>query len=234
MRRLGLVLGCGLLVTGCAVGLGEHASSPKAVGRETTRAFLIQGQSEAQGYGLYSYLLLGSPPGPDSRERYLGVIAAYLEIPETAPVERSLPRWQLNLTYLPVTEALPAELSSATADPSAAAEWVLRHYDYGRARVILHGIPGAPRNGPYIVSQLKPLAGGEAVNGPFLFQDLSHVQPEMAAAWMNRFMAQASKERYWEADSLPQFALEMRNALAVASVAVPNIQSALQTWIKTP
>lgn len=58
---------CGalMLLAGC-YGLGAGVKLPPL---ETARDFLVPGQSEADGFGLYSYLLFGSPPTQESRDR---------------------------------------------------------------------------------------------------------------------------------------------------------------------
>ncbi|HET7876044.1 MAG TPA: hypothetical protein VFN71_11050, partial [Methylomirabilota bacterium] len=53
---------------------GPRGTPPPA--RETGSALLVAGGREAEGYGLYSYLLLGAPPGAGARERYLKAIEA--------------------------------------------------------------------------------------------------------------------------------------------------------------
>src|ERR1017187_3652938 len=42
--------------------------------RETARTLLARGQPEEAGFGLYSYLLIGSPPDDSTRDRSLGVM----------------------------------------------------------------------------------------------------------------------------------------------------------------
>jgi len=56
-----------LLLAGC-YGLGAGVKLPPL---ETARDFLVAHQPEEPGYGLYSYLLFGSPPTPASRDRAL-------------------------------------------------------------------------------------------------------------------------------------------------------------------
>src|SRR5439155_10381933 len=60
---------------------------------ETGRSFLVGEQAEEKGYGLYSYLLFGSPPSDATRARYLRAIEAYLEkIPSVTSLEKSISR----------------------------------------------------------------------------------------------------------------------------------------------
>jgi len=239
MKRCVLLSGLATLLAGCFFGaqLGEQAKMSQPTQRETTRDVLVGTQPEGEGYGLYSYLLFGSPPLPATRERYLRTIMAYLEtIPPRTESERYIPdRWQLNITYLPLTDPPPAEFTrpAGQMDLSAAAEWMLQHYNYARARALLRLLPGTHNSGPYLVSQLKPLSGNSAVVQPYLWQDLSHVQPDLVQTWIREFMAQAAAPQFWEPRAVPQFALQLRNAIAVAAAEVPDIQAGLKTWIRT-
>jgi hypothetical protein len=63
------------------------ARRPEGARFDRSRA-LPPGQSEAAGYGLYSYLLLGAPPSESSRDRYLKAIDPYLTlVPDVADLE---------------------------------------------------------------------------------------------------------------------------------------------------
>ncbi len=223
-----------LLLAGC-YGLGAGVKLPPL---ETARDFLVGHQPEEAGYGLYSYLLFGSPPTPASRDRYVAAIAAYLAfISRRADLEEYVPRAQLNITYLFLTEPPPPEVADIRAGDlpaggdMAPAVWILEHYDYARARAVLHAIPGAHVEGPYIVSALAPLPGTPGASGGHLEQDLSHVPPEFAAAWMKTFLAQAAQPTSWGSGTLRQTALTLRQTLAVAADKWPPIQRALEKWI---
>lgn len=223
-----------LLLAGC-YGLGAGVKLPPL---ETARDFLVDHQPEEAGYGLYSYLLFGSPPTPASRDRSLATIAAYLDfISRREDLEEYVPRAQLNITYLFLTEAPPPVVANLRAGDlpaggdMAPAEWVLDHYDYARARAVLHAIPGAHVEGPYIVSALAPLTGARAAPGGHLEQDLSHVPPEFAAAWVKTFLAQSAQPNTWGSGALQQAALTLRQTLSVAADKWPPIQHALEKWI---
>jgi hypothetical protein len=194
---------------------------------DTGRAFLASNQSEASGYGLYSYLLFGSPPSDATRQRYLKAIEAYLTL--IWPIA-SLENWyapsELNITYLPVDDPPPQDM-----DKTHLAAWVLAHYNYDHARFLLNRLAGEYREGPYIISVLEPLSAGERVK-PYLFQDLSRIPPELAGAWVNEFMNQAAQEHFWQARTLPQLRLKIHGVIAVAAMGLPDVVAALPTWIK--
>jgi hypothetical protein len=199
---------------------------PSARGRETGGAFLRPDDAEAPGYGLYSYLLFGAPPGNGARERYRSALEAYVGlIPDIAALERYVPHAELNVAYIPVRTAL---------DRTGHPERVLAEYDYARARSLLRLFPGGNREGPYIVSSLKPLGGAGQPTGaptPYLFQDLSKVPPHLVASWVKEFLSQAAQERFWEDRSTERFALRLRVTVGVLAAALPEVKKALDTWI---
>ena len=203
---------------------GSRGGPP--LSRETGSALLLPGQVETAGYGLYSHLLLGSPPSDAARERYLKAIEAYVGlIPEIASLEQYLPRRELNIAYVPVKSA---------PGPSVSAEWVLANYDYARARSLLRALPGPPRNGPYIVSALGPLAGGDGTSARsdrYLFQDLSRVPPHLVASWVREFLNQAAQERFWEERSGQELALKLRLTVGILGAGLPEVLNALDSWI---
>jgi hypothetical protein len=191
--------------------------------RETGRSFLAGNEPEAQGYGLYSYLLFGSPPDDSSRERYLKAIEAYLQlIPTVIELEKYLPLTELNVTYLPIRETTPKTVS---------AKWVLEHYNYGRARVLLKTLPGTYRDGPYIVSLLKPLSGIQSLSGQYLYQNLSSVPPDLVSAWEKEFLNQAAQERFWEGRSAENLVLRLRTTIGVLAIGLPEVRKSLDQWV---
>jgi len=201
--------------------VGEKKRGTK---RETGRSFLVKGSTEVAGYGLYSYLLLGSHPDSSNRERYLKVIGAYLSmVDEVAKLEPYFRPGQLNIAYLPV---------EASPDPNPSADWLLEHYDYARARALLDVLPGNLREGPYIISALAPLQSVSP--GQYLFQDLSAVpakDSDLASWWVREFLSQAAQEHYWEPKTTELFALKMRTTIAVLAVGFPEVQKALDGLI---
>jgi len=194
--------------------------------RETGWALLQAGRSEAPGYGLYSYLLVGAPPTDATRERYLAAIDAYWRlVPEIAGLERYVAPAQLNIAYLPVTGPPPQTVST---------EWLLAQHDYARSRALLRLLPGAHRDGPYILSVLERLGApgtGSSLAGPYLFQDLSSVPTNLAAAWVRQFLNQAAQERFWETRTGERLALKLRLTIGVMGAGLPEIRKALDTWI---
>ena len=189
----------------------------------TGRQFLVGESREEAGYGLYSYVLFGRRPVTDAtRKRYLAVIAEYLAFPETVQLKRAVPKAQLNVTYLPTTRE-PLD---------AAPELVLNSYNYVQAQVLLAKVPGGPRvDGPYIISSEIPLSQPHGMlDGPYLYQDLSSVEPRIVGLWIREFMIQSGKEDYWRERNGPQAALRLRTAIATVAAGFNPTTEALKRW----
>jgi hypothetical protein len=200
---------------------GGGTATPR---RETGSALLLEGARETDGYGLYSYLLLGAPPSAEARERYLKAVeAVWTVLPDIKALEQYLPRAELNVAYVPVRSA-PGE--------GVSAQWILDNYDYARARSLLRYLPGSNRDGPYLLSTLTPLGAASAPTaGPRLFQDLSRVPPHLAASWVKAFLDQAAQERFWDERSGAKLALELRVTVAILGEGLPEVKKALDSWI---
>lgn len=190
--------------------------------KETGAAVLLPGGREVDGFGLYSYLLLGAAPTDASRARYVEVVAAYARVvPDIRALERYIGRRDLNIAYVPLT---------APARADATPEWLLTHYDYPRARSMLR-LVGGGREGPYFLSVLRPLTGVATVPRPYLLQDLSSVPPHLVEAWVKEFLTQAAQERFWEERTAYRLALRLRLTVGVLSVGLPQVRDAVDGWI---
>jgi hypothetical protein len=192
-----------------------------APARETGSALLAAGARESEGYGLYSYLLLGAPPTAATRERQLRAIDAFWSVvPAIRALEQYVPKAELNVAYVPVTSASGAGVS---------AEWILEHYDHARARSLLRFLSGVNRDGPYLISTLRPL--NAAATEQLLFQDLSSVPPHLAASWVKEFLNQAAQERFWDQRSGARLALKLRVTVGILGEGLPEVKKALDGWI---
>ena len=194
----------------------------------TGLAYLVGTQPEDQGYGLYSYLLFASPPTHATRERYLAAVTAYVElISPIRMLEEYLLRRSLNITYLPLTVSLPESLP-----PEDTPRWILEHYNYTRARLLLRTLPGVHNEGPYIVSLRKPLRLGTIQTEPYLYQNLSWVPPRLIELWVKTFLNQAAQERFWEERTAQRWVLHLRTAIAILAEGLPEVRHASAEWSK--
>ena len=192
-------------------------------GKLSARAFLLPNNEAPSAYGLYSYLLLDSPPRDDQeRERHLKAIESYLLVLQPIEeMERYRRRSELNITLLPVTRNI--ELPGNLSDPkqaAQAAQQVLAAYDYARAKVLLSGLGRkVVSSGPYLVSQ-RPADAGD--KGASLFFDMSHVVPKLVWDWVRAFCSLAGQERSWTDVTLKKLALNTRNVVAVGARDTPE------------
>jgi hypothetical protein len=169
---------------------------------------LVDNQTEAPGYGLYSYVLFESPPTDEDKPIYLAVISACLkEYPALGGLVQKYRPESLNALHLPVT--------GDSAESKA--EEFLQRYNYGRARALLNQLSKIKRNGgPYLVSSISPLSNNNGTN-PFLYQDLSAVrfvssqddQTRMASTWVLDFISGVSSPRAWDRAALGTFGTKM-------------------------
>lgn len=211
---------------------GSKARPPVAADRATGRGWLLGNQPEAPGYGLYSYLLFGSLPSEATRPLYVAVVQASLG--KVEPIERKVEAGyalaQLNLYLIPLYKAPPPDVKAADVPG-----WIVDNYDYARASRILGAVP-RHGTGVYIISVLgKPIDPARQLTPPYLWQDLTHVEPTITAAWIQHFLDQSAKERPWEESMGEKLALDLRNYIELAAnqahVTLPAMATALK-WFK--
>jgi len=85
--------------------INRHDGVRVATRRITAATFLTPLSPEPPRYGLYSYILLGSPPeslNSTRWRRYHKTIAAFLSMPDFREVIPYVPPERINLTFLPV------------------------------------------------------------------------------------------------------------------------------------
>ena len=205
--------------------------------RASGRAWLLQDQTEDKRYGLRSYVLFGAPPvGDEQRERCLRVIEEYLKLPSSERLEKyyqsaGLPLEALNITYLPLKSAPSKERIENLelgASYRAAAEELLRRYDYERARLILGGLEGEHHQGPYIISYP---AHSSPFNQPYIFQNQSWVPLHLVTLWMREFLNQAAQERDWSRNRSVSFVLKMRTIITVGGRGFEIVQKSVEDLI---
>ncbi len=137
----------------------------------STRALLSPAAHEAPGYGLYSYVLFAAPPTDQEAELFDAILKSYLTLLRSQDtLERRFPEQfphaRLNVTYVPVLQAIPDDFDQRELDDQVA--WIRNHYDYDRAFAFLSRLRALPDADPslqsgtvWIVSCLHPLGGTE-------------------------------------------------------------------------
>lgn len=182
------------------------------------KTFLVDGQKEPVGYGLYTYILFGAPPRNDTeRERYLKALESYLlVIRPIEEMEHYRPQERLNITLIPLLEE-PVVLEGNLTGPEQVRQLaikLLEIYDYTRAQVILADF-GVSRiaSGPFLASRRGLAEGSDAFQ---LRQDISHVSPNLVGDWTETFFMLATQESSWTIQTLQKLRLNMLNVIAVA------------------
>jgi hypothetical protein len=222
-----LSLLCGLLIlSGCPVGVmppGMGGEEGAGFERAMTsgRAALVGNQAEQAGYGLYSYLLLRTPPPHGNRERYLHAFSAFVtSIPDIADLEvRGFSRSKLNITYVLLQTTPPPVLIRQAGTPeqvTAFSEWAYYNYNYARARSLLKSVPDAKGDGPYLISTLQPLSDSQSAQAGYLYQDLSSVEAGCIKLWIGEFLGRASRPMTRDRAAAEELAQTLREVLAKA------------------
>ncbi len=177
---------------------------------------------------MYSYLLFGSLPSDATRPLYIAIVKATLG--KVEPIERELVVFQpaqLNLLMVPLLGGPPAETK-----PGDLANWIVDHYNYPRAQKILAALPNR-RTGVYILSVLsKRVDPSVPLQPPYLWQDLSNVEPAIAAAWIQYFLDQSAKDRPWEESMGQKLALDLRNNIEQVATQMQATIPAMATAIR--
>lgn len=198
--------------------------STATTSRITGLSFLEKNAKEAEGYGLYSYLLFGSRPTSEKiRERYVKAVEAFLTFESVKSLEdQGIPRKKLNISYIPIAAPLPAAIAQKDMAP-----WIVDNYNYAKAQSLLALFRGNHFAGPYIISTLDPLGILDTEPERYLYQNLSTVPPHVISLWVSEFRSQAAQERFWEENSMKQFALGLRTKLAIAADGMEEIRTTM-------
>jgi hypothetical protein len=201
----------------------KTAARPPTAGDHSTsgRSFLVGNDVEESGYGLYSYLLFSSAPAnDDEKQRDLAVIQAFVGLlSDVSDLQSSgLTKSDINVTYLLVVET-PHEKIPAP-------DWVLSHYDFARAKVLLHLFHHDVLGGPYVASCLTPLSQGGAAPEHHLWQDMTHVPAAVAASWEKEFERRATRQDFWAPDTRNQSLLGLRDFISTAASGLASVNTA--------
>lgn len=203
----------GLLVIGCLFCLVRCSS----VRYTPSRSYLVQ--NEDKGFGLYSYLLFSERPNESNRSKYLNILKAYYnKIEQVEQQGRYINRDSLNVIYLPLRIKPNRSFYYLTEEKKH--EWILKNYDYARARFYLNKVETILGRGPFFISYSKPLNQVSNLTDQYLVQDLSNVHEDVVTLWVVKFLEVSSKPHYWDQKDLKDFAHEIRNKIAIGAEAL--------------
>jgi hypothetical protein len=190
---------------------------------------------EAAGYGLYSYAVFTST-SPRS--------AAFL-----SELFKSIPsigaaRPQLNIFYIPTKkEKVPDLATLVEASRNDQTKLAVRYseamYDYKMARAILSHLCNPPAKamtslckgpmsgGPYILANARPASTLEPVPPPFLFVDLSDINPHAYPEFISAFRAVVKQEDATDDAKLYSLRLKVLNLGLTAADWTPNVKKSV-------
>jgi hypothetical protein len=208
----------------------EEATRSTRGGLISARRYLLPGQREEPGYGLYSYLLFSGPPqSGEEKARYLKTLESCLALIQDIEEyqKRHVRPSQLNISHIPVTKS-PKE------DPAAAqwAENVLAVYDYATAQILLNKLNKTYQQGPYLMSVQTPLTDAPTPVSLHLLQNFTGVVPDLAARGVKLFEYLCAQQRSWTDEALRTFTFTLRNLIAVAGQETPKVASGFKTAIQ--
>ena len=158
------------------------AARPRII--DTRSAPLVHPGEEAEGYGLYTYVLIRHSADRDSH--FLQDIVA--TAPSAAGVAPPL-RAQIDLMLIPANPCPPATGASATAcetpEPETIAGDLKAHYNFKESNTILEGLCANPPAqivkfcrqpfglGPFLFTYARPISKMNSIPPPFLFFDFT-------------------------------------------------------------
>jgi len=111
------------------------------------------------------------------------------------------------------------------------AQWVLEHFDYARASVMLAALPGRHLDGPYLVSARRPLTGSERLTGEYGVQDLSAAPPELITAWVKEFIDRSQQDDPFAEGDARTLVLTMRGIVRQSAREWPQLVASVDKWI---
>lgn len=177
--------------------------------------------SEAPGYGLYSYGIL-TAASPRSGAFLAEIFKSMLSIGAAET------RAQLNVFYIPTKKDKVSDLralvgASRDDQTKMAARYSEAMYDYNTARAILVHLCNPPpkpmtvlckgpmSRGPYILAGARPASSLEPVPPPFLFVDLSDINPHAYPEFISAFRAVVKQEDVTDDAKLHSLRLKVLN-----------------------
>ena len=188
---------------------------------------------EAAGYGLYSYGLL-TTPSPRS--------AAFLD--EIFKSNTAAARTQLNNFYIPTKKDKVVNLAVLVAasrndQSKLSGRYSEAMYDYKMARAILSHLCNPPpkpmkdlckgpmSGGPYILTGARPASSLEPVPPPFLFVDLSDINPHAYPEFISAFRAVVKQEDVTDDGKLHSQRLKVLNLALTAADWIPKTKKSV-------
>jgi hypothetical protein len=211
---------------------------------ETGYSHLTELGKEADGYGLYSYVIL---PSDDNRAA-LFLSEVFKEIPSIG--DTSAKPSQLNILYIPLRKDKEGDFAAMLKAPGRdaaklGAEYTKTFYDYRIARALLDHVCNPPdpsveklcsgdlSRGPYIFTYASPASRIEPVPPPFLLVDLSDVHERAFGELLAAFQAQVKREDIGDQAKIRTMRLNILQIALTAADWVTPVQKAIADIVHT-
>lgn len=206
---------------------GKHSKIRKFI---HGRAFLARGKKEKKDYGIYSYILFPQRPDSANHQAYFNIIQSYLnKVEDIEDIDMFYQSNNLNIVYFPIKN--PIEDLQSIIGQKEKTEWLIKNYDYARAKFFISKFPKENLNkGPYIVSCRESLSDCKPLRKNYLLQDLSHVHQKVVSLWVSEFLKQSSDLEYWDDTSIDNFSNEIRNAIAIGADGLQVVTASMDWW----
>ena len=165
------------------------------------RSYLLSGNAEEPGYGLYSYVLLPHPPlGTEQLTRYTTLAEAYHAViqPVGDFLDMGYDKRNLGITYWLLGEVDRREIPRH--EEKADWSFFIHAYDYARAQAMLVGLDMLGKPGPFIIaatSPIRPLASQPLDRQQLLVFDLSRINEEEFVSMLQLYEEKASHPKAW-------------------------------------
>jgi hypothetical protein len=210
---------------------------------ETGYSSLPELGKEQPGYGLYSYIILSS--NSDRSSALLSEV--FKSIPSIQGT--AAPKKQTNILYIPIMKEKVTDFTNKAKtlggdNQKLGAEYASSFYDYKMARGLLNHVCNPPGDtmrelcagdmarGPYIFAYGSPASTLEPVPAPYLFLDLSDVDPRAYGEFISAFRAQVKREDISDGARINSLRLKILNIALKASDWVSPVHKALADIVK--
>lgn len=211
---------------------GKSLARPSILG--TAYEFLYGPGAEADGYGLYSYLIL--PRSSDRAVAFLSEVVG--RFPAASSIAQSKKR--INILYLPTKAGGRGQAAfPADATPAMIKSFLDKNYDFGMAQDLLFHLCDKPApavaqlcsndlsGGPYILTYATKVSDLSPLPPPFLFVDLTNVRTRAFPLFIAAYAAQVKQPDFADGARLADFRLELANIVLTAADWVQPVSGAM-------
>ena len=180
--------------------------------------FFDQQGSEAEGYGLYTYVLLAA--AHDTRRRNVVFLKELLARTARTASEPAAVRRQLNIFYLPTKNRIQALVTARSAVDAGSAVAAPDVYDYQQAerllvRLCTESVTSNPKlcssawRGPYLLAVSEPFAASAALSPSRLVVDLSDIHERAFGEFIRAVKEQVMRHDFTDGQKVDTLRLRL-------------------------